>query len=110
MYDEAKEKNGLNRWTGFDTAVTLISLLVCMITLYPLWYVLAMSFSDPMLADAGHVTVWPVGFTLQSYQTVFDNLNFWKAFRNSMPKQPHMLNHPSDYVPQAWPPRSRSHQ
>ena len=43
-------KSRLNRWTGFDTAVTAISVVVCFITIYPMWYVISMSLSDPIAA------------------------------------------------------------
>lgn len=79
-----RRKSHLNPWTGFDTGVTIIAILVCFITIYPMWYVIVMSLSDPMAAASGKVTVWPVGFTLDSYGIVVKNPTFWISIRNSV--------------------------
>lgn len=52
--------------------LTLIS-LSCML---PLYHLLMVSFSDTAPANAGLVTFWPVGFTLEAYAKTFDNANF----------------------------------
>lgn len=74
----------LNPWTTFDTVVTVIAIVVCFITIYPMWYVIVMSVSDPAAAAAGKVTFWPVGFSLQSYSLVLNNPRFWISIRNSI--------------------------
>ena len=79
-----KTRGGLNPWTSFDTVVTVIAVLTCFITIYPMWYVIVMSVSDPMAAAAGKVTFWPVGFTLESYRIVIGNPRFWISIRNSV--------------------------
>ncbi|WP_300685624.1 carbohydrate ABC transporter permease [Acutalibacter sp. 1XD8-36] len=77
-------KSRLNRWTGFDTAVTAISVVVCFITIYPMWYVISMSLSDPIAAASGAVAFWPVGFSVESYRIVALDREFWQAFLNSV--------------------------
>ena len=77
-------KSRLDRWTGFDTAVTAISVAVCFITIYPMWYVISMSVSDPIAAASGAVTFWPVGFSVESYRIVALDREFWQAFLNSV--------------------------
>lgn len=52
--------------------LTLIS-ISCML---PLYHLLMVSFSDTAPANAGLVTFWPVGFTLDAYAKTFDNANF----------------------------------
>ena len=44
----------------FD-AVLLVVLLILLITLYPVYFVLISSFSDPVAVAGGDVTFWPVG-------------------------------------------------
>ena len=78
------KKNKLRHWETFDTVVTMIAILVCFITIYPMWYVICMSISDPMAAVRGEVSFWPVGFSLKSYEIVIQNTEFWTAFRNSI--------------------------
>lgn len=78
------KKSKLHHWEAFDTMVTIIAILVCFITIYPMWYVICMSISDPMAAVRGEVAFWPVGFSLKSYEIVIQNTEFWVAFRNSI--------------------------
>ncbi|MCQ6562266.1 carbohydrate ABC transporter permease [Paenibacillus mendelii] len=44
--------------------------------LLPLYHLLMVSFSDTSAANAGLVTFWPIGFTLDAYVKTFDNANF----------------------------------
>ena len=55
----------------FDFWITVIMLLILFITIYPLYFTVIASFSDPDALAAGKVILWPVGFTLESYQQVF---------------------------------------
>ena len=74
----------LQHWTSFDVVVTLIAVFTCFITIYPMWYVIVMSVSDPAAAAAGKVTFWPVGFSVSSYELVLNNPRFWISIRNSV--------------------------
>lgn len=74
----------LNHWEPFDVAVTIIALLVCFITIYPMWYVICMSISEPLAASRGEVTFYPVGLSIESYKIVFENKDFWVGIRNSV--------------------------
>ena len=79
-----RHKNYRNRVTTFDVVVNIIGIVACFICFYPMWYVICLSISDPIMAASGHVTFYPVGFTWASYQLIAGNLNFWIAFRNSI--------------------------
>lgn len=79
-----KHRSYRDRWTTFDYVVTLIALIVCFICFYPMWYVVCLSISDPVMAASGRVSFWPMGFTTTSYTMIASNLNFWVAFRNSI--------------------------
>lgn len=46
------------------------------ICLMPLIHVLAVSFSSSQAAAAGYVKLWPVQFTLRSYEFVSGKKNF----------------------------------
>lgn len=61
-----------------------ILLLVCVITLYPLWYTLIASFSDPVAVTTGAVKLLPKGFELASYIRVFSDKNIWSAYGNTI--------------------------
>lgn len=61
-----------------------ILLGVCLITLYPLWYTVIASFSDPLAVSTGRVTVLPIGFELASFKKVFEMDNIWTAYGNTI--------------------------
>lgn len=69
---------------AFDVVNIFLMLLVCIATLYPLWYTAIASFSDPMAVSRGVVTVWPVGFELASYKKVFSMDNIWTSYGNTI--------------------------
>ncbi len=49
----------------------LIMLLISIVTVYPFWYCFVYSFSSAEKAAMTNVVLWPVGFTLDNYATVF---------------------------------------
>ena len=49
----------------------LIMLLISIVTVYPFWYCFVYSFSSAEQAAMTNVVLWPVGFTLDNYATVF---------------------------------------
>ncbi len=59
--------------------LTVLALLAAL-CLFPILHILALSFSSAAAAASGRVAVWPVEFTLQSYQFVLDNPAFGKSF------------------------------
>lgn len=58
--------------------------LVLLAIIYPLWFILIASFSDPNLVTLGKVLVLPRGITLEGYKKVFDYQQVWVGFRNSV--------------------------
>ncbi|GBF75164.1 ABC transporter permease [Paenibacillus sp. 598K] len=58
------------------TALVLLA-LTC---LFPIIHVLAISFSSSTAASSGRVTVWPVDFTLASYDYILQNPEFLRSF------------------------------
>jgi len=81
---QEKPRSFRDKWTAFDVVVTIIAAVACFICFYPMWYVICLSISDPIMASSGRVSFWPIGFTISSYEMITQNLNFWIAFRNSI--------------------------
>ncbi len=84
LMPKKKHRSYRDRWTTFDVVVTIIAVIACFICFYPMWYVVCLSISDPVMASSGRVTFWPMGFTTTSYSMILENTNFWIAFRNSI--------------------------
>ncbi|MBN2982107.1 MULTISPECIES: carbohydrate ABC transporter permease [Cohnella] len=49
----------------------LLMLIICFVTLYPIWYVLVNAFNDGTDAMRGGIYWWPRKFSLDSFVTVF---------------------------------------
>lgn len=51
---------------------------------YPLWYTFCISISDKSAANAGLVTIFPIGFSLSSYKEIMGDKLFFNSFWNSI--------------------------
>ena len=68
----------------FDAILYCICTVLLLIILYPLWFIVIASFSDPSAVAGGHVWVWPVGFTLEGYQELLRQPQVWLGYRNTI--------------------------
>lgn len=65
----------------FDCFNLLLMLMICVIMLYPLWYVVCCSFSDPMkLMQHRGILLLPLDFTARGYHIVLNYRGIWKAY------------------------------
>lgn len=55
----------------FDFLNTFGMVLICFVTLYPIWYVLVNSFNDGTDAMSGGIYWWPRQFSLENFSAVF---------------------------------------
>jgi len=69
---------------GFRVTNTLILSLVSLLSLYPLYFCLIASVSDPVALAGGKVIFLPVGFRLNAYLYVFENPLIWTGYKNSI--------------------------
>lgn len=87
-----REKKGLHRnfWSqGFvDKAFDIFNYgilgLVAICVLYPLYFIVIASFSDPVAINNGQVSFWPVGFNTTGYQKIFENVKIWRSYSNTI--------------------------
>lgn len=74
----------LNRRTKseyiFDNINFLIMIIICAITIYPIWYVIVNSLNDGVDAMGGGIYWWPREFTIENYKAVFANPGILTAF------------------------------
>ena len=69
----AKRKNRIKRTKAgfvFDCFNVVFIILLCLIMVYPLWYVLVLSLNTGSDAMAGPIWLWPREFTLENYKYV----------------------------------------
>lgn len=68
----------------FDAILYSICTVLLLVILYPLWFIVIASFSDPSAVAGGHVWVWPVGFTLDGYDELLKQPRVWLGYRNTI--------------------------
>jgi ABC-type sugar transport system, permease component len=67
-----------------DVIFYILALLICIITLYPFYYVVIMSISSPMEAATMNVLFYPKGFYLGSYKLIVWDIKMWRAYLNTL--------------------------
>ncbi len=68
----------------YEIITKLFLVIVMIVILYPLYFVLVASFSDPIYVNSGEMLFWPKGFTLLGYQRVFKDSKIWIGYRNTI--------------------------
>ena len=78
-----RHKKSTIKVSGQERALRVVN-FVCMVLavflcMYPFWYLIIYSLSDPAQASRG-VWLLPKGFTIYAYQWIMENTNFGHAF------------------------------
>lgn len=66
-----------------DIIFTIILILIAIVCLYPLWFVVIASFSNPTEIAAGNVIFWPKDISLDGYKEMLNHPEIWIGYRNS---------------------------
>ena len=64
-----------------DSILALFFLLIC---LYPLYFILIASFSNPSLVAGGKVRIIPRGLTLDGYKMMLAKSEIWRGYGNTI--------------------------
>lgn len=76
--------NRKKRFISSDIPIYIITVLIIIITLYPVIYVVSMSFSDPVHVLARDIYLLPKGFSLKAYQMILKNDTVLRSFGNTI--------------------------
>ena len=68
----------------FTAVVYVLVILLLIIFLYPLWFVLMASVSDPTYVNSGTPLMYPRGFTMMGYSRVFSDERIWIGYVNTI--------------------------
>lgn len=68
----------------FDTFNIIFWIIVLIIVIYPLWFILIASVSDPDAVMSGKVILWPKDFSLIGYEAVFGHKELLRSYMNSI--------------------------
>jgi len=62
----------------------LFLILLAAIVLYPVYFIVIASFSDPDAVLAGKVVLWPVDINLDGYVKIIERTDVWLGYRNTI--------------------------
>jgi putative aldouronate transport system permease protein len=79
-----KRHSKLNRITLYDVLIALIVVMITVLVVYPLYYTVIASFSDPNEVYAGNTFVWIKGFTVDAYRNILKEKEIWVGYRNTI--------------------------
>ncbi len=68
----------------FEIVNTALLALILLVILYPLWFVVIASVSDPAKVVAGDVLLWPAGVSFEAYRMVFRDSMIMTGYRNTL--------------------------
>lgn len=68
----------------FDGVNLAVMLILLLIFIWPLWFVVIASLSDPNEVWRGNVLLFPKGFTLMSYEKLMEYKRIWQGYANTI--------------------------
>lgn len=84
MFGKRQKTHRLKRVGMFDIVNTALVLIITLVTVYPLYFCVIASFSDPQEVALGNTMLWIKEFTLEPYQYVLKESQLWVGYRNSL--------------------------
>lgn len=79
------KKNKIREGSAIATVIMyILAAFVVLITLYPMYYVLILSLSEPRYAITLQVYAFPKGFNLDAYKVLTLDPKIWRSFANTV--------------------------
>lgn len=82
MFSKLKNRNPGD--LVFSAFVAIILIVVVYVTLYPIFFVMIASISDPAQVTAGNVSFWPQGVNWFGYEQILADQRVWTGYRNTI--------------------------
>jgi putative aldouronate transport system permease protein len=79
-----RNKRRFNEDTVFDMVSFIIIIAGCIIVLYPLYFIVIASLSDPQYVLGGEVFFFPKGWNLEGYKRIIHYNPLWRGYANSV--------------------------
>ena len=68
----------------FNLLLYVFAAAIIVITIYPLYFIVIASISNPSLVASGNVWLWPKGLNVDGYRELAKRMDFWKGYRNTI--------------------------
>ena len=69
---------------AFNCVNAALMLIICIVIVYPLYYVLLASFTDPTVVSAGKPLLWIEKLYMKGYDAALSYRPLWTAYKNSI--------------------------
>ena len=79
-----KSRKKLNGYGTFDIINTVLVVLITFVILYPLYFCVVASFSDPNEVSLGHTFFFIKGFNTEAWLNVIKEKRLWMGYRNTI--------------------------
>lgn len=79
-----KKKKTLSRDAVSNIMFYVIAVIMIILVVYPIWFVIIASFSNPADVANGEVWLWPKKLDLSGYRELFRQRLLWTSYRNTI--------------------------
>ncbi|WP_179393983.1 carbohydrate ABC transporter permease [Lacticaseibacillus absianus] len=80
----AKRVKLTGRDLAFQLFIYAFAVLMILVIIYPLWFIIIASFSNPADVANGRVWFWPQNLDFKGYQALFDQPIIWRSYGNTI--------------------------
>ena len=68
----------------FNIVNAVIMIIICLVIVYPIYYVVIASITDPVIVNSGKPLFYPVKLYLNGYKTTLSYTPLWTAYKNTI--------------------------
>lgn len=68
----------------FNLVNAVIMIIICLVIVYPIYYVIIASITDPVIVNSGRPLFYPVKLYLNGYKTTLSYTPLWTAYGNTI--------------------------
>lgn len=68
----------------FNVFNTILMIIISIVIIYPLWYTIVASFTDPVIVNTGKFLLIPTEFYANGYKEAFSYPNLWSGYKNNI--------------------------
>ena len=78
--------NSKQSWSDrvFDVINLCLMVVLLLVYIWPIWFVVIASFSDPNKVMSGQVLLLPKGLTMKSYDMMLEYKKLWTGYANTI--------------------------
>lgn len=79
-----KRKKRMTQDRVVNVLFHLIAVVMILLVVYPLWFVIIASFSNPADVASGKVWLWPNSIDIRGYEKLFEQKQIWRSYGNTI--------------------------